>query len=416
MEYIFDDTYLDELIRLTRDLVDIPTENHPPFGDEAAGIAYMKEYLCGLGLTPDEYSPADLPEYPSHPLFLQRDFTGRNNLDAVWKGTGGGKSVLLSGHMDVAPKEPMPWAVTEPFTSLEKDGRIYGRGAADMKGGLACAAVAVKMLRDKGFRPRGDVILEVTVDEEYAGANGTLAGRLRGYNADFAINMEPSGLDVCPACVGAIILKVYVKGTAGMPFTGEVISNPAYDMAYLLGLIRAYGEKRANGTPAPAIWKDTIQGVQLITTKVKAGEAFEDGQLSLPIDAWCETVIQYYPGENEDGVVEDFKEFLKANFPDFDKIGVEKKYRYCLAATNDPGHPGVHALSACVKRNAPEEGRVRAAMFSCDMAMFIDPGRMPTAVFGPKGERLHAPDEWVSVDSLKACAASLADFIVEWCG
>ena len=416
MKYEFDENYLKELVDLTSDLVNIPTENHPPNGDEAAGIAYMKKYFEEMGFSVDEYSPMNLPEYPSHPLFLKRNFEGRNNLNVVWKGTGGGRSVLLSGHMDVAPKEPMPWVVTEPFTALVKDGKIYGRGSADMKGGLACAVTAVKMLREKGFEPKGDVILEVTVDEEYAGANGTLAGRLRGYNADFAVNMEPSGLDVCPACVGAIILKVGVKGTAGMPFTGEEISNPAYDIADVLRLIRAYGEKRADEIPAPAIWKETVQGIQLVTVKVKSGEAFPDGQLSLPIDAWCEIVIQYYPGEDEDGIVYDFKEYLKAGFRDHEKISVETLYRYCPSATNDPEHPGVQTLSACVKRLAPGEGHVRAAMFSCDMAMFIDPGGMPAAVFGPKGERLHAPDEWVSIDSLKVCAGSLADFIVEWCG
>ena len=415
-KYELDEKYLSELVRLTCDLVNIPTENHPPDGDEAAGIEFMKDYLEKLEFSVDEYSPADLPEYPSHPLFIERNFAGRNNLAVVWKGTGGGRSLLLSGHMDVAPKEPMPWTVTSPFAALEKDGRIYGRGAADMKGGLASAVIAVKMLREKGFVPKGDIIFEVVVDEEYAGANGTLAGRLKGYNADFAINMEPTGLDVCPACVGAIILKIEIQGMAGMPFTGESISNPAYDMADLLGLIRAYGEKRERETSAPEIWKDTLQGVQLITTKAKAGEAFEHGQLTLPLDAWCEVVIQYYPGENEDGIVDDFRNFLGEHFHSMDKIRIEKEYRYCLAASGDPEHPGVQTLSSCVKRHAPDEGRIRAAMFSCDMEMFIRAGGMPTVEFGPKGERLHAPDEWVSIDSLRLCAQSLTGFIVEWCG
>ena len=416
MSFCFEEKYTDELIRLTCDLVNIPTENHPPFGDEAAGIAYMKEYLENMGFEVDEYSPGDLPEYPSHPLFLERDFRGRNNLNIVWKGTGGGKSLLLSGHMDVAPKEPMPWTITSPFTALVKDGKIYGRGSADMKGGLASAVIAVKILRENGFSPKGDVILEVTVDEEYAGANGSLAGRLRGYNADFAVNMEPSGLDVCPACVGAIILKVTVQGIAGMPFTGEEISNPAYDIADILQLIRAYGEKRSKEIKAPEIWKDTIQGVQLITSKVKAGEAFDNGQLTLPLDAWCEVIIQYYPGENEDAIVSDFTQFLRDRFKDIDKVKIEKEYRYCLAAHSDPGHPGVQVLSSCVKKHSPDEGHIRAAMFSCDMEMFIRAGGMPTAVFGPKGGRLHAPDEWVDIESLKVCAGSLACFITEWCG
>ena len=416
MEYELDDKHLKELIQLTCDLVNIPTENHPPFGDEAAGIVFMKEYFEEMGFSVDEYSPMDLPEYPSHPLFLERDFRGRNNLNVVWKGTGGGKSLLLSGHMDVAPKEPMPWLVTQPFTALEKDGKIYGRGSADMKGGLACAVIAVKMLREKGFTPKGDVILEVTVDEEYAGANGSLAGRLRGYNADFAINMEPSGLDVCPACVGAILLKVTVQGIAGMPFTGEEISNPAYDIADLLQLIRAYGEKRSEEIKAPDIWKDTVQGIQLITSKVKAGEAFENGQLTLPLDAWCEVIIQYYPGEDEDEIVKDFTRYLADRFPRMDKVKIEKEYRYCLAAMSDQDHPGVHILSSQVKKYSADEGHVRAAMFSCDMEMFIRAGGMPTVVFGPKGGRLHAPDEWVDIESLKICAGSLAGFIADWCG
>ncbi|MCL1895899.1 MAG: M20/M25/M40 family metallo-hydrolase [Clostridiales bacterium] len=416
MNYEIDEKYLNELVRLTMDLVDIPTENHPPDGDEAVGIAFIRRYFEDMGFDVDEYSPMDLPEYPDHPLFLERNFTGRHNLDVVWKGAGGGRSLLLSGHMDVAPKEPLPWTVTQPFSALEKDGRIYGRGSADMKGGLACAVIAAKMLRERGFVPKGDVILEVVVDEEYAGANGTLAGRLKGYNADFAVNMEPTGLDVCPACVGAIILKVGIKGTAGMPFTGEEISNPAYDIADLLQLVRAYGEKRAAEAPAPEVWKDTLQGVQVITTKVKAGEATEDGQMTLPLDAWCEVIIQYYPGEDEDRLVHEFTEYLRANFAGFDKVSVEKKYRYCKAASSDPDHPGVTMLSSCVKGHSPDEGHIRAAMFSCDMEMFTGAGGMAAVEFGPKGERLHAPDEWVSIDSLRVCAQSIAGFIVEWCG
>ena len=416
MRYDLDEKNYNELIRLTCDLVNIPTENHPPDGDEAAGIAFMKNYFEKMGFDVDEYSPKDLPEYPSHPLFLERNFEGRNNLNVVWKGSGGGKSLLLSGHMDVAPKEPLPWTVTQPFVALEKDDKIYGRGSSDMKGGLACAVIAVKKLRESGFVPKGDIILEVVVDEEYAGANGTLAGRLKGYNTDFAINMEPTGLDVCPACVGAIILKINIKGTAGMPFTGEEISNPAYDMADLLGLIRAYGEKRNKEVPAPPIWDDTHQGVQLITTKVKSGEAFEHGQLTLPLDAWCEIVIQYYPGEDEDAIIEDFTKYLNDHYHSMDKVSIEKEYRYCLAASNDPTHPGVLALSSCIKKRSPADGQIRAAMFSCDMEMFIRVGKMPTVEFGPKGERLHAPDEWVSIESLKTCSQGLVDFISVWCG
>jgi acetylornithine deacetylase len=415
MKYLFDNEYIEQLVRLTCDLVNRPTENKPPFGDEAAGTTYLKGYFRDLGLETDEYSPSDLPEYTTNPLFLKRDFKGRYNLDAYWKGSGEGKSLLLSGHIDVAPKEPMPWTVTQPFTALVKDGRIYGRGSADMKGGLACAILAVKMLREKGFMPRGDVILEAVVDEEFAGSNGTLAGRLRGHNADFAINMEPTGLDVCPACVGAIILKVTADGVAGMPYTGGKSTNCAYDMADILHLIKQYGEKREL-IAAPEIWKSTVQGIQLIMMKVKSGEVDGYGQLSLPKDAWCEFVIQYYPGEDVDGIINDLTQYLKNRFHDPAILHIEQVYHDCLAASNNPSHPGVQLLADCVKKNAKSEGCIRAAMFSCDMEMFIRVGKMPTVVFGPKGGQLHAPDEWVSINSLIVCTQSIADFIVKWCG
>ena len=134
MNYKLKEKYYNEMVALTCALVNIPTENHPPYGDEAKGQEYMKHYFKKMGFEVDEYSPQDLPEYESNLLFIKRNFDGRNNLAAVWKGTGGGRSLLLSGHMDVAPKEPMPWTITEPFSALMKNGKIYGRGSADMKG------------------------------------------------------------------------------------------------------------------------------------------------------------------------------------------------------------------------------------------------------------------------------------------
>ncbi len=187
-----------QMLSLLEALVRCPTENHPPRGNEAPGQAVLRAAYEAMGLETRMLCPADLPEYPAHPAFLPRDFAGRENLVGTWRGEGGGRSVLLTGHMDVVPKEPMPWTVTQPFEPLIQAGRMYGRGTADMKAGLVCAAEAVRRLQEEGFRPKGDVILESVVDEEYAGANGTVAGRLAGINADFGIVLEASGLTSAP--------------------------------------------------------------------------------------------------------------------------------------------------------------------------------------------------------------------------
>jgi len=413
-KYKISDVYKQRILDLVCELVRIPTINFPPDGQEKAGQDYLKSYLKDMGLIIDEFSPADLPEYPNNPEFLPRNFEGRNNIDAVWKGTGGGKSLLLTGHMDVVPIEPLPWTVTKAFEPLIKDGKIYGRGCADMKGGLACAVIAIKMLKESGFVPKGDIILESVVDEEYAGANGTIASRLKGYNADYAVLLEFSNLKVNPACLGGLIYKITVKGNAGMPFTGATIKNPAVGISEIIGLISEYTEKRIRETPVPELWKNAPQKLQTIT-KVKAGEAYESGQLSAPIDAWMEVVLQSYPGETEKSIETSFKKYLSEHFSEPETLYIEREYHYCRPGYSDPGHPGTKLLFECAGRYV-DYTEICGSLASCDLYAINEIGGMNAAIFGPVGGQIHAPDEWVDIESLNICAQSLADFITEWCG
>lgn len=404
-----------QMIDLLEALVRCPTENRPPHGYEAEGQAVLAEAYKQLGLEIHRLCPADVDGYPGHAAFLPRDFAGRENLTGIWRGKGGGKSLLLTGHMDVAPKEPMPWVVTDPYVPLIKDGRMYGRGTADMKAGLVCAWEAVRRLKAQGFEPAGDIILESVVDEEYAGANGTVAGRLSGYNADFGIVLEATGLNICPACVGGLVLNLRVQGVAGMPYTGEEIGNPAYDIAELIQLVQKFSEKRMAEAPKPELWSGTVQGAQVVITKVKAGEVAPHGQLSTPIDAWMEIVMQSYPGEEEAQLIGELTDFMRAHYHDPDGLTITREYRYCRPAMTDPENPGVQLLARCA-RPLTERARVCGAMLSCDMFALTELGHIPSVIFGPIGERLHAPDEWVDLESVEICTRSLMEFIVKWCG
>ena len=407
--------YRQELIDLTCRLVDIPTENIPPNGDEAEGQKCYMEYLESMGLSIDCFSPADLPEYGTNPEFLPRNLKGRENVVGIWKGTGGGRSFAMSGHMDVAPKEPMPWTVCDPYSATVKDGRIYGRGSCDMKGGLAASAIAVKMLKDAGFVPKGDVYVESVVDEEYAGANGTIASRLKGYNPDFSVITEAVGLNICPACVGGLLFELRIQGIAGMPYTGEEIINPAYDLADLIKIIGDFAEKRRLKCVKPALWDKSVQDIQIVITKVNAGEAYESGQLSTPIDAWMEISVQSYPGETQEEIEKSLRDYVYSRFRDPDILTITSEYHYCRPTAMDPDHEGVRLLAECAG-SFIDDVVVNGALLSCDMFAFHEIGKVPCVIFGPIGGRLHAPDEWVDIDSLLACAKSMAKFIVEWCG
>jgi acetylornithine deacetylase len=410
-----DNVIEERLVGLVRSLVDIPTENHPPKGDEASGQAYIKEIYEKMGLTVEEFAPSEISGFAGNPAFLhERDLAGRKNVVGVWKGTGKGKSLVLSGHMDVAPKEPLPWTVCEPFSSVVRDGKVYGRGSSDMKGGLACAATAVMTLKESGFIPQGDIILESVVDEEYASGNGTIASRLKGYNADFAVVLEPSGMMICPANVGSVMLNISIAGNPGMPYTKEKIFNVSYALGELLLAIRDLEEKRENEA-YPPLWEEAVQKRKMVITKVKAGEIKPHGQLSSPIDAWLEVSVQTYPGETMQSAIDEVVSFIGGRLGEEAKVTVKPLYHYVAPADTATDHPGVVALESCAK-NHIEDARITCAPFPCDLFAFQKYGDTPGVIFGPSGGNLHGPDEWVEIDSLKKTTNTLCDFIRQWCG
>lgn len=406
----------DQVIKYTQDLVNIPTENKPPVGYEKQGQEYIKKELSNLGLEVMEIGPYDVPGFQQHPAFdHDRDFTDRRDVIGIWRGSGGGSSVLLTGHMDVAPKEPMCWSVCDPYKSVVKDNRVYGRGSADMKGGLACALTAVRSLKESGFKPKGDIIFETVVDEEYSGSSGTLAARISGINADFGIILEPTGLTICPGCVGSLVYRLTIQGNAGMPYTGEAISSPVFEMMELLQVLKEYDATRMKLLKKPKLWEKTVQDPQLVMMKLKAGEVEHSGQLAAPIDAWTEFVIQTYPNETEEEAVSYFLDYIQEHYAHMDHLKIEAMYHYCKAAQSDLEAPGIGVLQKSAGKFI-DDPVTCGAMFSCDLYVLNEYGRMPGVVFGPVGERLHGPDEWVDIDSQVQVTETLKDFMIEWCG
>src|ERR1017187_7563297 len=176
------------LVRTLQDLVRIPSENIPPGGNEQACQRYVVKELEGLGLTADVYGLEEVEGLRAHPEYWpRREYADRPNVNAVWEGTGGGRSLVLSGHIDTVPADtPVHWT-RAPFEGEIEGGRLFGRGAWDMKAGVAMNLTVLRVLREVGARLGGRLIFETVVDEEFGGVNGTLAARLRGYTADGAI-------------------------------------------------------------------------------------------------------------------------------------------------------------------------------------------------------------------------------------
>ncbi|MCK5094995.1 MAG: M20/M25/M40 family metallo-hydrolase, partial [Spirochaetes bacterium] len=171
-----------EIIDFCRDLIKIPSIS----GDEGDIQKFVAEHLRNMGLKVRVWEP-DISKMKDHPEYVDtgKDYTNRPNVVGIHKGRGG-RSLLLNGHTDVVTPEPLNKWTHDPWGAELSEGRIYGRGACDMKGGVAGMIKALEILLDLDLTPAGDITLEMVVDEEPSG-NGTLASLIEGNNADAAV-------------------------------------------------------------------------------------------------------------------------------------------------------------------------------------------------------------------------------------
>ncbi|MGZ3347570.1 MAG: M20/M25/M40 family metallo-hydrolase, partial [Xanthobacteraceae bacterium] len=211
----------DKAVTFLRDMVVIPSVT----GDEAEIQKFLSKYMTKIGLQVDMWE-TDWEELKKHPGYrpVDRGYEGRPNIVATWKGTGGGRSLLLNGHTDVIPVGGGEGWSDNPWSATIKNGRMYGRGTADMKSGVASHIMAVECLMAAGLKPKGDVYINVVIDEEVSG-HGTLDTVIRGYKADAGISGETSDLAVQPACIGRIWFEIEIHGKpAGIQKRYEGIS------------------------------------------------------------------------------------------------------------------------------------------------------------------------------------------------
>jgi len=409
-----------EILDWTSAFIRLPSENRPPSGSEAAAQDFVAGQCRAAGLQVQEFLPTEVPDIQSHPYWLAgRQYpAGRRNVTARWRGSGGGRSLLLSGHADVAPFEPDNWTVCRPYEPLVANGRLYGRGSADMKGGLSAAFWALRVLQDLGFRPAGDLLFESLVDEEFAGGNGTLAARLAGFNADLAVLLEPTRLQVCPACLGAFLGNLTIKGRAGMPFMGAEIPNPVFAAASAIGHFREWQDRWRASNSHP-LFREEGKQLNLVLSGISSTLPDEFAQLGTPLLAVISWIVWCYPGESERAFREAFREFWERKIAEDPglagfEVRIEPTYHPVRAWETPADHPGVRAAVEAMREATGSEPVVGGAPFSCDLGVYGDPGGMPCLILGPRGDNLHAPDEWVLLEDIYTLTEALALLASRW--
>lgn len=421
--------YHEQTVALLQQLIRVPSVN-PYFSnyETPSREGEVQEIIAGrlekLGARLDRWEPnsADLAQYAGGPgYYAGRDFRGRPNLVATLPGKGGGRSLLLLGHADVVSAGD-GWTV-DPFAAERKSGRIYGRGAADMKGGMAAAIAALEILAAAGIEIRGDVLLASVVDEE-AGGMGTLALVDRGYRADGAIIPEPTDLTIAPLCRGILWGRLTIPGRAShieMPQPHWRDGGAVDAIALGREFLNAIDQINARWAESPAKRHSLLPlPCQVCVSMLDAGEfpTAYAGQMRITFDA------QYLPAERDErGLGGRVKAELEEEFT---RIAGQHDWLRehppriewlvdadCAETSAD--HP-LPRLMQEVARAAGAEGRMEGMSSHTDMGLLVNAG-IPTINFGPGAPVVaHQPDEHVTERDLLRATTALALAIAGWCG
>jgi acetylornithine deacetylase len=416
-----------DLVQLTQEMVRIPTETHPPTGDEGPGQEHLASYLTGrFGWKVDSFLPIEVPGIEQHPGWWPGlDYTNRPNVVAHRRGVGGGRSLILNGHIDVVPAGPAGQWKYAPYGGDLVDGRIYGRGSVDMKGGIASMIYAVRAIELAGIRLKGDVIVESVVNEELGGYNGTLACCVRGYQADAAIVTEATECQIMPAHKGGQGLRLRVPGRsahANMWWRGVSALDKALE---LKGVLADFEAERTAETRHNPYFSDPerfpLPALVNTVWSLKAG----DPELMSPpeeavLDFWCDAL----PGEDLDTVIDrlearlnaaaDADLFLRTNRPRLERQTIMRPF-YPTSIPLD--HPIVATLAASYRTVVDSKPDIVGFSAVCDAMIFNLHSPTPAVIFGPGDLSLgHGADEYIEVEQLVRASKILACAIVEWCG
>ncbi len=324
---------------------------------------------------------------------------GRPSVVARLAGTGGGRSLMLNAHVDTVDVAGM----SEPFSGAVRNGRLYGRGAYDMKGSLAACMAAGKTLA-AGSRLRGDLVVAAVADEEYGSLGTTdLVTRVR---TDAAIVTEPTSLRVCRSHKGYLWIEVEVLGRAahGSRFEQGIDANMRMGrfLAALEGLER---ELRAR-PPHPLVGPPSLHAALL-----EGGSGLSTYAARSVVRIERRTI----PGETEPGVMAEIEAILgrlRAGDPTFVATARAFFVREPFEVERDAGVvTALDGAAAKVLGRVPEHFGDTPWM---DSALLAGAG-IETVVFGPHGFGAHADEEWVDVESVVQTAEVLVETARDWC-
>lgn len=410
-----------ELETLTADLVRVNTVAVPPAGNETPGQRVLQRFFRKHGIKSELYPMAFAAESDSPWRKPERNFEGRRNLFAQRKGTGGGRSLLLSGHMDTVPTQPDAWT-DSPWQPTVRKGRMYGLGTFDMKGGVAAQALVLAALAASNTQLKGDLHFESVCDEEWGGGNGTLAGRLRGPLADACIISEGTQLEIYRATRGGFVVDLVCRaGDPSAYFSAGPVVSPAIATGRLLQWVDTWVKRRSTKAKRGA-YANVEDPTPVQVLAIESNTLATDIPLSVPLTATVRVYFQFLPHEDVDKLIAAIKSSLES-FQQKDKFfsqhPIEWKMLYnapLLGHEIDARHAFTQSLAQAASAVLGKPATVTVAPYPCDAFILHRLYNIPTLLFGPIGAGAHNADEYVDLRSLRLSAEAMLATAIDWCG
>ena len=377
-----------ELSKLLSDMVAINSVN-PDLAKDGAGEADIADFITSWGRD------------TGLEVHVQQAAPKRPNVVLIARGSGGGASLMLNAHTDTVGVSDM----AAPFEPVIRGGRQYGRGAYDMKSGLAACMVALKAAR--GMDLRGDVMLSAVVDEEY-GSIGTeaLLAEWARWPADAVLIAEPTEMDISIAHRGFVWVDIETFGRAAHGSRPHLGIDAIAKMGKVLVALDAHDRSmRANPT------HDLLGSGSLHASIISGGE-----EISM-YPAHCKLQVERrtIPGETREGVESEIQAILEeiaAADPDFKAVAQATFARSPYHI--DAAHPLVQQLKRIAEAKLGDPVQMIGSSWWMDSALFGEAG-IPTIVLGPAGAGAHAKEEWVDLASVERCREIYTDLIAEFC-
>jgi acetylornithine deacetylase len=371
---------------LTR-LVQINSVN-PTLAPGAPGEREIGEFiaqsLAASGLTVEVFEPEP----------------GRTSVVGRIAGTGGGRTLMLNAHSDTVDAA----GIAEPFSGAVRDGKLYGRGAYDMKGSLAACMAAAKSLADSGARLRGDLLVAAVADEEY----GSLGTRdlIRRLPVDGAIVTEPTALQICLAHKGYLWIEVDVAGRAAHGSKFELGIDANMKMGRFLARLSHLERDLRSRSPHPLVGAPSLHAAML-----SGGTGLSTYAASSKVQIERRTV----PGETAEEAVWEIQNIVDA-LSEEDPLfhATVRQFFVRNPFEVSPDAAIVHTLDRAVLKVRGQAAAHIGDSPWMDSALLQEAG-VETVVCGAAGAGAHSDVEWVDVESVVKLAEILAEGAIDYC-